>query len=252
MSFFPIIGQAAGNAIRSGALAKNQQEAANAINPVDVEYKTSEFAKEQLDNARNAMNARMPGSQQMEQNVFRNQANSMMNLARVGTPQQMLAAAGAVQGNTNNALNQLAMQEQQYRTGMLGNLNAALGVMTNEGDKVYVDQTNRFNRQYAEKQGLLNSAEQNRANVGSSIAGGVNQIANMALSAFGGGAGGGAGMLGGLFGGGGGLSGVANNAGRATTMGSFNPSNVGQPMPMSPFTMNNLAAYNPQITPYRP
>lgn len=182
LSFFPIWGGAAANAIRSNALAKNQQEAANEINPVDEIYKPSEFAKEQLNMARQAVNARMPGAAQQENNLFRNQANTFNNLSRAATPQQMIAAGGAVQGNTNDALANLAAQEQQFRNSMLGNLNAALGVNINEGDKVYQDKTNRFNREFNMKQGLLNAAEQNRANVGNSIQSGVNSIANTLLN----------------------------------------------------------------------
>lgn len=181
VSFFPIWGKHAASAIRQNALAKNQQEVADKLNPVDPTYQASPYAQEQLNNARNAMNARMPGAAQLENNVFRNQANTMMSLSRAATPQQQIAAAGALQGGTDNALSNLAMQEQQYRTTMLGNLNSALQIMTGENDKLYGDQLRKFNRDFDLKQGLLNSAERNRAGVSESISNGANAIANTLL-----------------------------------------------------------------------
>lgn len=180
-SFFPIWGKHAASAIRQNALAKNQQEAADKLNPIDPTYQVSPYAQEQLNNARNAMNARMPGAAQLENNVFRNQANTMMSLSRAATPQQQIAAAGALQGGTDNALSNLAMQESQYRNAMMGNLNSALQIMTDENDKVYGDQLRKFNRDFDLKQGLLNSAERNRAGVSESIGNGVGAIANTVL-----------------------------------------------------------------------
>lgn len=230
MSLIPIVGGQISQGIMQNSLSRNQREAAAAINPVDVEYKASEFAKEQLSSARNAINARMPGSQQMENNLYKSGANTMMNLARAANPQQLIASAGAVQSNTNNALSNLATQEAQYRTSMLGNLNNALQVMTNEGDKVYADQTNRFNRQYAEKQNLLNASQQNFSNSLQSATGAMNAGISTALQIFG-------------------LPSFAgkkiNPTGPAETIGSFNPM-------AGWFTAPSQANYTPRITPFQP
>lgn len=238
-SLIPIFGKNISQGILQKNLSKQQREAADKINPVDVEYNESPYAKERLDNARNAVNARMPGGTQLENNVYRNQSNTLMSLARVGTPQQQLAAAGALQGNTNNALSDLAMQEQQYRTGMLTNLNSALSGMVDEGDKVYNDKTNRFNRLFNQKQDLLNSSQNNFSNSLTSASDAVSSGVNTALNIFG---------IPGM----GGTGRNLPSTGRASTIGGFNPANVGSPRSMSPFQIPRLTTNNPQITPYRP
>lgn len=256
-SLIPIFGGNISQGILQRNLSRQQKEAADAINPVDVEYKVSDFAKEQLDNARQAANARMPGASAMENNLYRSQAGAMMNLARAATPQQLIAGAGAIQGGTNNALNNLAIQETQFRNSMLSNLNSALGVMINEGDKVYADQNARFNRQYAEKQGLLNSSQQNMSNSIANASAAMGKGVDIAMTLLGMPGGGGAGGTGGLgnlaslFGGGGAGKNIPSSGG-ATLMGSFNPANVGTPSPISPFMMPNLAGYQPRIAPYTP
>lgn len=229
-SLIPIVGKPISQGIMQNSLSRNQREAAAKINPIDVEYKESPYAKEQLATARNFMNGRMPGSQQAEANTFRNQSNTMMNLARAaGSPQQLLASAGALQGNTNNALNNLAVQEAQFRNGMLSNFNNALGVMTNEGDKMYADKTNRFNRLNNEKQNLLNASQQNFAGSLQSASGAMQAGVDTALQIFG-------------------LPTFAgkkiNPTGPASTIGSFNPAAGWFNAPPH--------GYIPRITPYRP
>jgi hypothetical protein len=195
-SFIPIVGSGISRSIRQNALSKNQAEEAAQINPVDVTYQESPYAKEQLALARNAQNARMPGGAQMEANAYRNQSNTMLNLSRAaGSPQAMMAAAGAVQGTTNNALGNLAIQEAQYKTQMMGNTNNALQGMTIEQGKVFNDQLRKYQRDYDTKQTLLNSSQQNAANAGESLSGAMNSLYSTALNLATGGMGGG--MMGG-------------------------------------------------------
>lgn len=184
-SLIPIFGGQISQGILQRNLSRQQKEEADKINPVDEIYKPSEFAKEQLGMARQAVNARMPGAGLIENNLYKNQAATMLNLARIGNPQQMIAAAGATQSNTNDALNNLAMQEAQFRNSMLGNLNNALQVMTGETDKVYADKTNRFNREFAQKQGLLNSSQQNFSNSIQSASNAMQAGVDTALKIFG-------------------------------------------------------------------
>lgn len=236
VSVFPIWGKHIGAAIRSGALAKNQKEAADAINPVDEVYQESPYAKQQLATAQQMLNGRMPGASQLQQGALNNQSNSFMNLSRAaGSPQQMIAAAGALQGNTNSALNNLAVEEAQYKQGMLGNFNQALGTMIGEGNKVYDDRTNRFYRQYSEKQGLLNSSTQNQANVSSNIGNATGAIVNTAMQLVGMGNGGG------MFSGGS-KGGNISSATGGYAIGSGN--NYANPGSFNPFaTSNGIAGY---------
>lgn len=185
-SLIPIFGKHISQGIMQNSLSKSQAEQAAKINPIDPTYQESKYATEQLNLARNAQNARMPGSQQLESNAFRNQANTLLNLSRVGTsPQQMAAAAGAVQSNTNNALGQLALQEAGYKNQMLGNLNNALQGMTIEQNKVYNDQLRKYNRDFDQKQNLLNSSQQNFSNSLNSASGAMQAGVDTALQIFG-------------------------------------------------------------------
>jgi hypothetical protein len=169
--------------INAFSQAKKQKREANKINPVDVTYQESPYAKEQLSTARNFLNSRMPGANSMQQGIANNQANSFLNLTRAaGSPQQLMAAAGALQGNTNSALDNLAIQESQYKASMLGNFNNALSTMTNEGDKVYGDQLRKYNRDYEMKQSLLNSSAQNKQAGFKGIGGFLDEGANLAMN----------------------------------------------------------------------
>ena len=164
-SLIPIFGGNISQGILQRNLARQQQEQADKLNPVDPSYTESQYAKEQLALARNAMNSRMPGSVQAEANIARNQSNIFLNLARAaGSPQAMIAGAGALQNSSNNALSQLAAQEAQYKNSMLSNLNNALIGMVQEGGKVYADQLRKYTRDFDQKQNLLNSSQQNFSN----------------------------------------------------------------------------------------
>ena len=210
ISVIPIVGGQISQGIMQNSLSRKQREEAAKINPIDPEYKESPYAKEQLAMARNAQNARMPGSQAMEGNVFRNQSNTLLNISRsASSPQAMMAAAGAVQGGTNNALNNLAVQEAQYKTSMLSNTNNALQGMVTEGNKVYNDQLRKYQRDFDMKQNLLNSSQENFSNSLKSASGASDAAAKFALQMFGMPGGGGAGAAtGGMN-----LSGITGGAG---------------------------------------
>lgn len=230
-SLIPIFGGNISQGILQRNLSKQQQESADKINPVDEVYNESPYAKQQLATAEQMLNGRMAGASAATNNIYNNQSNAFLNLSRAaGSPQQMMAAAGALQGNTNSALDNLAVQESQYKTQMLGNFNNALGVMTNEGDKMYADKTNRFNRQYAEKQGLLNSSQQNFSNSIQSASNAMQAGVDTALKVFG------------IPGMGGGSS--LGSTGRATSSGN----SYAQPGGFNPFA----TAGNNGMSPYRP
>lgn len=233
VSAFPIWGSSVARGIQQKALSKNQAEEAAKINPVDPTYQESPYAKENLDNARNLYNGRMAGATNAEANINANQANSFFNLSRAaGNPQQLMAAAGALQSNSNNALNNLAAQEAQYKNSMFGNLNNALEGMTLEQGKVYNDNLRKFDRDFALKQNLLNSSQQNNANSTQSFGNAATSIANTALN--------------------------------LATAGFVKPNKITAPTQAASFRTTNgfsnpgtnwfnpVANYNPSITPYRP
>lgn len=163
LSFMPIFGKSISQGIMQGNLSKRQKEQADKIVLNDPTYQESQYAKENLVNARNLANSRMPGATALQQGLLGSQANAYAGLSRAASnPQQMIAGAGALQQNTNSALNNLAIQEAQYTNSMFQNLSSALGAMVNEGDKVYGDQLRKFNRDFDLKQTLLNSSVENR------------------------------------------------------------------------------------------
>lgn len=165
-----------------------QKKLAKKIQLMDPTYKESPYAKDQLAYAQNAMNARMRGATQAEQNILTGQANQFANLQRNATDSsQLLALAAGVGGNTNQSLINLGMAEGDNALQRQGMYNQALQVMTNEGDKVYNDKLRKYQEAVAAKNQLMQSGMVNQQNA-------FNQIGNFgALAAgglFGGGMGG--------------------------------------------------------------
>lgn len=93
----------------------------------DAKFGAAEqIAKQQQAQAQNQYNARMAGATQAEANINANQANTLSAMGRNATDSsQLLALAGGVQGNTDNALNNLASAEGQDKERRYGYVNAA-------------------------------------------------------------------------------------------------------------------------------
>ncbi|MDP1843396.1 MAG: hypothetical protein Q8K64_08250 [Sediminibacterium sp.] len=100
-----------------GAIGKfwtgiNQKKLANQINPV---FDNSNLAKNQS-LANNMFNGRMAGAGAMDQNIINSGANFMSNVDRnAGSSASALALAAASQGQTNQALADLAVKEAQNK-----------------------------------------------------------------------------------------------------------------------------------------
>jgi uncharacterized protein YukE len=194
--------------INSLAAGGKMKRLSKKINPKDVTYEVSPYAQEQLDSARAEKNARMPGAAQAERNIYQNQANTLANIGRNATDSsQMLALATGVQGQTNDAFGNLGVADAQNRQMNVQNLNNALGVMTNENDKVYQDKLRKYQEAYNAKMALMNAGITNQANglnqIGSTIDNAAMMAASMMTGGLAGGAGGASGLMGGLMGGGG-------------------------------------------------
>lgn len=155
MMVFSLAMQAAKSASEASAANKLKNQA-NAINPNDPKYNTSPYAQQRLGMAQTLLNARMPGASAMERNIYGNQANQLQNINRNATSgSQALAMGAAAQGQTNQAFQNLGVQEQQDYYNRLQNVTGAQQGMTQEGDKVYQDQL----RDYQEKMSLKNAYE---------------------------------------------------------------------------------------------
>lgn len=154
-------------------------------------YQKNPIAGQRLALAQQLLNARMPGVASMERNIYGNQANTLGQINRNATDaSQALSLAAATQGQTNEAFNQLGLQENQDYYNRLQNLTGAQQGMIQEGDKVYQDQV----RRYQDLAAIRGAQAQNRSNIWQSISNMGQGVMNFGLS------GGGAG----LFGGGGG------------------------------------------------
>lgn len=114
-------------------LGNKQNKLADQINPVYNDYQTSPYAKQLLSTVLNAYQGRMPGATQAGRNIQTAQGNQMYNIARNATDSsQALALGAASQGMADQSISDLAGQEAQYKTGILGNLNDAYSKLISE------------------------------------------------------------------------------------------------------------------------
>lgn len=158
----------------------------------DPKYKANPLAQERLNLTRTLLNARMPGSAQLERNIFTNQANATSNVMKNATDSsQALALASGIYGNTANQLTDLGVMEAQDYSRRQNDLFGAQEGMINEQDKVYQDELRRYQNKF-DVEGAKNQNRQNNwgdvSNLGFSMAnfglsGGFDKI-------FGGGGGG--------------------------------------------------------------
>lgn len=190
----PLLAVGAGLALANTAgkfiSGMKQTKESKAINPVWKQYQTNPFAKQKLDISKQLFGGRMAGAPQLERNIFTAQANQMGNVSRNASDgSQALALGAAAQGQTNQSLSDLQVQEQQNKYNMLQNLNQAYGTMIDEGDKEYQSMLEKYGMDVNRKDALRSSGAQNKY-------GAVSDLASMAFTAgtsglFGGGAGGG-------------------------------------------------------------
>lgn len=92
----------------------------------ELQAKNDALADSRLGLAKTLLNSRMPGQAETERNIFSNQASQIGNINRTATSsnEALLAGAGA-QGQTNEALNKLGIEDKQDYQRRYGNLNQA-------------------------------------------------------------------------------------------------------------------------------
>lgn len=110
------------------------------------QYQINPLAQQRLGLSQTLLNARSPGAANVERNIYANQATQMANVSRNATDaSQALGIAAGIGGQTNQAFNDLGIQEANDYQRRLGNLEGAQEGMIHEGDKVFNDQVRRFN-----------------------------------------------------------------------------------------------------------
>lgn len=133
----------------------------------DPTYTANPIAAQRMGLAQTLLNARMPGASAMERNIYGNQANQLANVNRNATDSsQALALGAAAQGQTNQAFQNLGVQESQDYYNRLNNFSGAQQGVIAEGDKVYQDKVRRFNDLAA----LKGAQMQNTQNAWNSLA----------------------------------------------------------------------------------
>ena len=154
--------------------ANKQMDALLAKNPV---YAENPLARQRLGLAQTLLNARMPGAAAVERNLFTNQATQLNRLDRGATDaSQALAAAAGIGAGTDNSLMQLGVTEAQDYQRRLNNLTNAQEGVIQEGDKVFADQTRRYNDEFA----VRGAQQQNRQNTWGDVSNFGFSLANFA------------------------------------------------------------------------
>jgi hypothetical protein len=141
----------------------------------DPAYTESPYAAEQYGMAKNLYNSRMAGAIDMSRGIEANQANTFSNINRGATDSsQLLALAGGVQGQTNQAYGKLALMQNQDKQQKLQNVIAGQQAMTAEHKDLFDDKVRRWQDELGieMKKGEIRQQQWgNVSNLGSSISG---------------------------------------------------------------------------------
>lgn len=125
------------------------------------EYKVNPLVAQRFGMAQALLNARTPGAQRAENNIFANQASTIANVNKVATSSaDALQAAAATQSLTNEQLDQLAQQEAADYQRRYGNYSQALDQQVEEQNREFADRVRRYN----DKVGIQGAITANRAN----------------------------------------------------------------------------------------
>lgn len=127
-----------GKGLFQGVLGLSQLFRGNRMNPQRPTYEIPQEQRDMLALRQQLLNARTPGAAQAEQNIQQSQAAAVNNVKQGATDaQSVLAAAGAAQGTTNRAMNQLSVAEAQDYYNRLQGLEQAQQQMIQEKQRAF-------------------------------------------------------------------------------------------------------------------
>lgn len=130
----------------------------NAMVDATGEYKADQGIRQNVGLTKSVYNGRMAGATAAEGNILAGQAAATEGVQRVATDSsQALSVINAVQGNTDNALVNLATMESQDQQQKAAQLQNAVLMNSNENAKVWADKLRKLNM----KLGIKTVAEQN-------------------------------------------------------------------------------------------
>ena len=144
----PIIlaGLAIAGAVAKASAAKTQADVL-ADEQKRIGKRTADpYIKEMAELTRTQLNGRAAGAAQAEQNIMQQQANTMASINRNALDaSQVMALAGATQGRTNEALLQLATQEEKAKEGAIQRHNNSLQLKAQDDANVWADKLRDYN-----------------------------------------------------------------------------------------------------------
>lgn len=164
-----------------------------AKNPV---YERSQYPGMQLALANQTFNSQMPGTQQFQQNMFSNQANTNAAIGRTATDAgQALGAYAGSQGQTANDISDLQMQQMDWKKFGMGQLNDAYKGMFQQDQLM-----NEYDQQNYQNEVQLKGAQAaNKLAKRKALWNTVGGIAQLGVAAFTGGASSAASGIAGMF-----------------------------------------------------
>lgn len=169
------------SAIGSAITAGKQRRAARKINPVNARYEVNPFIKNIYSEGRNLYQGRMLGAAQAEQNIANAASNTRASAERNATDaSQLLGVSAAAQGQANQSYVDLSTTESQDKQNRFGIYSNVSQLRANEDDKVFQDKLRNYYDDLNYKRALEGAAMQNQAN----FWGGLDDVANTAVSLF--------------------------------------------------------------------
>jgi hypothetical protein len=154
-----------GTGLLGAATGIGQKKEANKINPVYKAYETSQYAKDMHGTAQMRLNARNPQAEAQRRAALNSGANALAGVQRNSTDaSQSMAMAGAIQGQTDQSLNNLALQDQANDQAKLANLFQAQNVLIGEDRMKYQDMLTKYQLDMGQKNALMNAGNDNMLN----------------------------------------------------------------------------------------
>lgn len=188
----PLVGEVAGGIGSAFQLGTGIYDLfkAGSMHPQFTPYQIPPELRAMLALSQNQLNSEMPGTAQLQHNIYSNQANSIGAAERGARGSSgLLSALAGVQGQTNNAFQNLGLLQAQNYQRNLANLQQSQQVMAGAEDKQW--QLNKYLpylRELQRKYDLTGAGEQNIMGAFGSAAQTTGQMAGL-QSMLGGGAG---------------------------------------------------------------
>jgi len=151
----------------------------------DPTYTRSKFPGMQLGMANQTINSRIPGADKFARNIMSSGQSSFNNASKYATDaSQLLGVNAGIQGQTDQSLGDLQLQEADWKKFGLQNLNQAYGANAAEDQNVYADQL----RKYETEAQIRGAQAANKLAKRQALWNTVGGIVNLGLGAFTGGA----------------------------------------------------------------